>query len=144
MKSQIVLLLLIFATTVLVVGENYSPAADDVTWNSLGHNENDSMPVGNGDLAANVWTEQNGDLVVLVAKADAWTELGKLVKLGRVRVQIAPNPFVGSDDFQQVLRLKNGSVEIRSGANVVLVWVDANRPVIHVEANLKHPATMQA
>src|ERR1017187_9620038 len=124
--------------------ENPFVSVNDVTWKELGHNENDSMPVGNGDLAANVWTEQNGDLVVLVAKADAWTELGKLVKLGRVRVQIAPNPFVGSEDFQQVLRLKNGSVEIRSGANVVLVWVDANRPVIHVEANLKHPATMQA
>jgi alpha-L-fucosidase 2 len=27
---------------------------------------------------------------------------------------------------------------------VVLVWVDANRPVIHVEATLEHPATMQA
>lgn len=24
------------------------------------------MPIGNGDLAANVWTEQNGDLVLLL------------------------------------------------------------------------------
>jgi len=117
---------------------------NDVTWTELGHNENDSMPIGNGDLAANVWTEQNGDLMLLVAKADAWMELGKLVKLGRVRVQIAPNPFVGTADFQQALRLENGSIEIKSGANVVLVWVDAKRPIIHVEATLEHPATMQA
>jgi len=119
-------------------------SANDVTWTELGHNENDSMPIGNGDLAANIWTEQNGDLMLLVAKVDAWTELGKLVKLGRVRVQIAPNPFVGAAHFQQALRLENGSIEIKSGANVVLVWVDANRPVIHVEATLEHPATMQA
>jgi hypothetical protein len=46
--------------------------ANDVKWTSLGRSENDSMPIGNGDLAANVWTEQNGDLVLLVAKSDAW------------------------------------------------------------------------
>jgi hypothetical protein len=28
-----------------------------------------------------------------VAKADAWTDLGKLVKLGRVRMKLSPNPF---------------------------------------------------
>jgi hypothetical protein len=46
-------------------------AHNDVTWTTLGTNENDSMPIGNGDLAANVWTEQNGDLVMLISKADA-------------------------------------------------------------------------
>ena len=131
-------------TVVAHASENPFVSVNDVTWTELGHNENDSMPIGNGDLAANVWTEQNGDLMLLVAKCDAWTELGKLVKLGRVRVQIAPNPFVGTADFKQVLRLENGSIEIKSGANVVLVWVDANRPVIHVEATLEHPATLQA
>ena len=131
-------------TVLAPASENRFVSVNDVTWTELGHNENDSMPIGNGDLAANVWTEQNGDLLVLVAKADAWTELGKLVKLGRVRVQIAPNPFVGAADFQQVLRLEDGSIEIKSGANAVQVWIDANRPVIHVEATLEHPATMQA
>ena len=121
-----------------------SRAGDDVTWTALGKNENDSMPIGNGDLAANVWTETNGDLVLLVAKNDAWTELGKLVKLGRVRVRLEPNPFAGAVDFKQTLHLENGSVEIKSGANALRVWADANRPVIHVEANLEQPATLRA
>ena len=132
------------ATFAAMASENPFVAVNDVTWTELGHNENDSMPIGNGDLAANVWTEQNGDLVLLVAKADAWTELGKLAKLGRVRVHIAPNPFAGAADFKQVLRLEDSSIVISSGANVVTVWIDANRPVIHVEAKLEHPATMQA
>src|ERR1043165_5264620 len=71
-------------------------AAHDVVWNTLGTNETDSMPIGNGDLAVNVWTEQNGDIVLLLAKADSWTEVGKLVKLGRVKIKLAPSPFVGS------------------------------------------------
>jgi alpha-L-fucosidase 2 len=119
-------------------------AQNDVQWTTLGQNENDSMPIGNGDLAANVWTEQNGDLLLLVSKADAWTGLGKLVKLGRVRIHLTPNPFVSGANFMQTLLLENGSIEIKSGTNSLLVWVDANHPVIHVEAKLDHPVTLEA
>jgi alpha-L-fucosidase 2 len=119
-------------------------ANNDVTWTTLGRNENDSMPIGNGDLAANVWTEQNGDLLLLVSKADAWTELNALVKLGRVRVQFAPNPFLRSEDFKQSLHLEDATVAIRSGGNLVEVWVDANDPVLHVRAKLDRPTTMRA
>src|ERR1700683_5829350 len=90
-------------TVVARASENPFVAVNDVTWTELGHNENDSMPIGNGDLAANVWTEQNGDLVLLVAKADAWNELGKLVKLGRGRIQVTPNPFGGAMAFRPTL-----------------------------------------
>ncbi|MGD0940215.1 MAG: DUF5703 domain-containing protein [Terracidiphilus sp.] len=124
--------------------ENPFVTGNDVAWTGLGRNENDSMPIGNGDLAANVWTEQSGDLVLLVAKSDAWTEMGKLVKLGRVRIQLAPNPFVNVVDFTQTLRLEDGSIEIKSGANSVVVWVDANHPVIHVEARLARETTLTA
>lgn len=37
-----------------------SLAPNDVVWTALGQNENDSMPIGNGDPAANFWTEQYG------------------------------------------------------------------------------------
>jgi hypothetical protein len=121
-----------------------SIAVNDVTWTTLGQNENDSMPIGNGDLAANVWTEQNGDLVLLVSKSDAWTNLGMLVKLGRIRIHLTPNPFAGVQDFKQVLRLEDGSIELRSGANAITVWADANHPVIHVEAHLAQPAALEA
>ncbi|HEY6467361.1 MAG TPA: DUF5703 domain-containing protein [Candidatus Acidoferrales bacterium] len=132
------------SATVAFAAGNPFVAANDVTWTTLGQNENDSMPIGNGDLAANVWTEQNGDIVLLVAKADAWTEMGKMVKLGRVRVQLTPNPFANAANFVQVLRLEDATVEIRSGSSRVLIWADANRPVIHVEAQLAHPASMTA
>src|ERR1700679_3601394 len=94
-----------FGTVIALASENPFVSVNDVTWTTLGHNENDSMPIGNGDLAANVWTEQNGGPVMLVAKADSWSELGALVKLGRVRVQLTPNPFASAANFKQVLRL---------------------------------------
>jgi alpha-L-fucosidase 2 len=119
-------------------------AGNDVTWTTLGKNENDSMPIGNGDLAANVWTEQNGDIVLLLAKADAWTETGKSVKLGRVRVKLTPNPFAGATDFHQTLKLETATIELTSGSNAIEIWIDANHPVIHVEGHLEQPTAIEA
>ncbi len=115
----------------------------DVTWHSLGVNENDSMPIGNGSLGANVWTEPNGDLVLLLSSPDAWTEMGKLVKLGRVRIRLTPNPFVGETGFTQVLHLEDGSIEIHAGNSTMRIWVDANHPTVHVEAHTEHPSVLQ-
>jgi alpha-L-fucosidase 2 len=119
-------------------------AQNDVTWNVPGEDENDSMPIGNGDIAANVWTEPNGDLVLLVAKSDAWTETGKLVKLGRLRIRMNHSPFAHPDAFTQTLKLEHGSIEIQSGANALRVWIDANRPVLHVDGHLALPVSWEA
>jgi alpha-L-fucosidase 2 len=124
--------------------ENHFAESNDVTWNSLGTDENDSMPLGNGDLALNVWTEQNGDVVLLLAKSDAWSENGQLVKLGRVRVKLAPNPFAGAVSVTQKLKLETGEVEIQGGGSVLRIWVDANHPVVHVEARTERPVQVEA
>ena len=138
------LFFIFFSSRLWAQDANHFIAGNDVTWTTLGINENDSMPVGNGDIAANVWTEQNGDLMLLVAKADAWAESGALLKLGRVRVRLNPNPFAGATNFTQVLKLEDGSIELKSGENTVRIWIDANHPVIHTEAHLEHPGTFQA
>ncbi len=65
--------------SLLFASLSLAAAAADVTWNSLGTNENDSMPLGNGDFALNVWTEQNGDILLLLAKSDAWSENAQLL-----------------------------------------------------------------
>src|ERR1035438_6788956 len=80
-------LLLICLPLALSAEENHFIAANDVAWDSLGTNETNSMQIGNGDIALNVWTEQNGDIVLLIAKSDAWSENGQLLKLGRGRVR---------------------------------------------------------
>jgi hypothetical protein len=119
--------------------------ACNVVWDSLGKNFRDSMPIGNGDLGLNVWTEQNGDLVFLIGKDDAWTESAQLVKLGRVRVKLSPNPFTQAKNFRQELELRDGEIQITDEAgDKLLVWVDANRPVVHVEAQTKAPTILQA
>ena len=118
-------------------------AQNDVAWTTLGAGQGDSMPIGNGDLAANVWTEPNGDIVLLLAKADAWTETGKLVKLGRIRIQTTPSVFTGKQ-FSQTLRLESGSIELKEGTNSALIWTDANHSALHIQVHSGQRVTVRA
>lgn len=121
--------------------------AYNVAWDTPSADSSGSMPLGNGDIGLNVWVEPNGDLLFYIAKTDAWSEIGRLLKLGRVRVRLEPNPFAGGAPFRQTLKLRQGEIEItggQTGAQTTLrVWVDANQPVIHVEAS-GAPTTMRA
>ena len=122
-----------------------SAAEYSVTWTSPGASYKDSMPIGNGDLGINLWTEANGDIIFLIAKTDAWTENGQLVKLGRVRLSMDGNPFKAGSAFRQVLEPRTGSIELRGESSAVMrVWVDANAPAIHLEMRGSQPVRLKA
>ena len=122
-----------------------SLSAYDVKFDSLGHSSCNSMPLGNGDIGLNVWTEQNGDVLFYISKSDAWEEADNLVKVGRVRVSLSPNPFAGVKTVQQVLKLKDGEIQVSNGLGTVLkVWVDANHPVVRVQVSSPQPLHLKA
>jgi hypothetical protein len=112
----------------------------NVVWTSPSKDFNGSMPIGNGELAANVWVEPTGDLIFYLSKSDAWSGGGpepELLKLGRVRVRLDKPLYQEGSDFQQELDLKTGSIIIHSSLGdqkrEVRFWIDANRPVVHVD-----------
>lgn len=95
-----------------------------------------SMPLGNGDIGANVWVEENGDLCLYLSKTDAWSEHLRLLKLGKIRVRLTPAPKIG-EHFHQELSLKDGTLHIRfedSQVNI-RVWIDASNPAAHIEVS---------
>jgi len=118
----------------------------NVEWSELGKSSRDSMPLGNGDLAANVWVEENGDVCLYLAKSDSWSEMiarsEGLLKLGRVRVSFSPNSFQPGT-FHQVLRLREGVVALTGGEPGkelrVKLWVDAHANVLRIEADAAQP-----
>ncbi len=109
---------------------------ESLVWERPGKTSADSMPLGNGDLGLNVWVEEDGDLLFYLSKTDAWDENARLLKLGRIRVSLSPNPFVAGADFRQQLDVANGCIRIQSAiGNAALhltLWVDANRPVVRL------------
>jgi hypothetical protein len=122
--------------------------ACNVVWTSPSRDSNGSMPIGNGDIGLNVWAQQGGDLIFYISKTDAWDEHCRLLKLGRVRVHLDPNPFTVGAPFKQTLRLRQGEIGIVAGpqgaAAKIRVWVDAHRPQAHVEMEFDRPVRVKA
>jgi uncharacterized protein DUF5703 len=122
-------------------------ATPDVVWDSPSKDSSGSMPLGNGDVGLNVWVEEGGDLLFYVSKTDAWSENGRLLKIGRVRVALTPNPFAAGEPFKQHLNPEQGAITIEAGeaaAQVKLrVWVDANYPAARVEVESARPCEVR-
>ncbi len=113
-------------------------------WNSPSQNAAGSMPIGNGEVGLNVWVEPDGDLLFYISRTDAWSECSRLLKLGRVRVHLSPNPFAAGAPFRQELKLGAGQILIRAGDAMLRVFVDADTPVIYVSGASKTPRTVTA
>jgi len=122
--------------------------AQNLTWTTPGTGELDSMPLGNGETALNVWTMANGELEFYISRTDAWAENGNagggnyaLVKLAKLNVQLSPAP--GTATFSQKLDMRRGEMRVTyEDGTTLLVWVDANNDVIHVEADCASPKTL--
>ncbi|GAH80214.1 unnamed protein product, partial [marine sediment metagenome] len=121
----------------------------NVLWNSPSADYNGSMPIGNGDIGANVWVEDGGDLLFYISKTDSWSENARLLKLGKVRVRLNPNPFVKGCTFKQELDLKNGVIKITSSTKSpetsidLHFWIDANNPAIRIVGNTSAKTTVE-
>ena len=120
----------------------------NIVWASQSRNSGESMPCGGGDIGLNVWVE-DGDLRFYVGQAGCRDENGALLKHGRVRVSLSPNPFGKGSTFRQELKLRQGFVEVRgctdeAGEATVRVWAEVHRPVVHVDIEAAEPLTAAA
>ncbi len=113
------------------------------TWTSQSADVTGSMPIGNGETGCNVWV-QNNVIHFLIGRTDAWNDANDngwvesmLPKLAKIDVTITPNPF--SSGFSQVLKLKEGEIEIIGGTGVsqkdIIMYVDANASVVRIEGH---------
>ncbi|MCC6125553.1 MAG: hypothetical protein IT426_11365 [Pirellulales bacterium] len=120
----------------------------NVVWTTPSKDAAGSMPLGNGELGLNLWIEENGDLQFYISRTDSLSEISQLVKLGKVRVSLAPNPFLGGAPFKQELRLREGRCEITGGEGEkrvkLTVFVDAERPVVHILGESASPLAVKA
>ena len=149
----------LLAILVLAVGSTSAsmaqraPAANNLidqyntVWKTQSENAGESMPCAGGDIGLNVWVE-NDDLLFYIGRAGCRDENGALLKLGRVRVKLIPNPFQ-SGAFRQELKLRQGHVLVGAkqadGSPVAIkIWVEVFRPVVHVDVDSESPVVVEA
>ena len=116
--------------------------AYNIVWDAPSRNSSESMPCGGGDIGLNVWVE-DGEVLFYMQRSGSLAETSEYLKLGRARLRLEPNPFAAPDvAFRQELKLREGHVEIRGSAAgkdgrrleaTVRIWVETQRPVIHVD-----------
>lgn len=116
-------------------------------WLTQSRNSSQSMPLGGGNIGLNVWTENN-QILFYIARSGTFDENNTLLKLGRVRLTLSPNPFESGTTFKQELHLNDGYLTITGTTNKrttkVKFWVDVFRPVVHAEINSSQPVTATA
>jgi len=136
----------LFLAATMVAAET-SVSEYNIVWETPSKDSSGSMPIGNGDIGLNVWVNPAGELVFYISKTDSWSENARLLKLGSGRVSLTPNLLAG-DSFRQTLELEAGEIEIIAGdgkdKKVLRVWVDANRPIIYVEALAEEAFDLEA
>src|SRR6185436_4642898 len=86
-------------------------------------------------------------LLFYISQSGTFDENNALLKLGRVRVKLSPNPFEGKK-FAQQLILKDGYVNIKASngklSTNIDVWVDVFHPVIHIDIRNNIQVTTEA
>jgi hypothetical protein len=130
----------------LITPNVFSQEKDNVVWSSQSNNSAESMPVGGGDIGLNLWVEK-GEVYLYLSKSGTFDENNTLLKVGRVKLNLSPNPFEGKT-FKQELVLKDGYAQIL-GSNgrlnaKIKVWVDVFNPVIHLDVKSNHKVITEA
>ncbi len=118
----------------------------NISWKTQSKNAGESMPCGGGDIGLNVWMENN-EVLFYIARSGHFDENNSMLKAGRVRMKIVPNPFENGS-FTQELNLQDGYVSITGTKGphtaVIKIWVDVFKPVINVEVNSNKPVITEA
>ena len=150
LASTILLGTTLIAGQRLRAGDSAAQAVDrgNVVFDSPSKDFHGAMPLGNGQVGVSAWVEENGDMVFYISKTDAYDDNNRLLKLGRVRVRLTPNPVVAGGPYRQELKLGSGEFVVQAGkgdaAVTLRLWVDANQPVIRLEAEGKKPFDIRA
>lgn len=132
--------LFIISLTFLSLPIAHSQQLPSVIWDTPSRNSSESMPCGGGDIGMNVWVE-NGDLLFYLSRSGTFDEHNCMLKQGRIRLRLSPNPFLNATDFRQELKLNDGFVEIAAGETTIQLWADVHRPVVHLELDSRKPVT---
>eukprot|EP00961_Rhodomonas_salina_P270657 3657065-Rhodomonas_salina.1 len=115
----------------------------NIVWRKPSNSSAGSMPIGNGDLAANVWVDGNGDVNCLLAKGDAWSGLGRLLKIGLVTISISPRAPLLVKDLEQILQLTNASIRIHGKEVELEVSIDVSSNTLRATVTAStHPVTV--
>ncbi len=96
-----------------------------------------SIPLGNGEVGANVWLEADGAVRLLISRTDAWSESMRLIKTGLIKLHLNPNPFEGG--AKGTFSLQDATLLLTGGGVQIRAYMDAHAPCLRVKVESETP-----
>lgn len=110
-------------------------SAYDFRYKGLMKNAMQSIPVGNGDIGANVWAVKN-EICILLSKCDAFSRLHRLLKTGFIRLRFPDGVLNKKTLFH--LSLEEGILRIENKNINCEIYADAHAPVYKINLSGKY------
>lgn len=144
----LILLLCSYVTNISIAAPTLPEKLQDYNprWTVQSKNSSESMPCGGGDIGMNIWVENN-EVLLYLSRPGTFDENNVFLKLGRIRLNLQPNPFDGAK-FCQELKLHDGYVEIEAVKNnkrmSMEIWANVFTPVVEIAINSDEPLSLSA
>lgn len=98
-----------------------------------------SLPLGNGEITAQVWTNKDGSIQSYLATSDSRDGMDNPIKVGKLTIRFEPNIFANGSGYTEVLLLNEGSFRIKNSIADISCRVDANHPQLIISGTSKVP-----
>lgn len=94
-----------------------------------------SMPLGNGEISSQVWTDKEGKIQFYLGTTDSRDAMDNLLKVGKLTIQFEPNIIATGANYSEELLLNEGVFRIKNKLADIRFRVDANHPEIIISGS---------
>lgn len=133
--------MLLLGVSTYTAGQSLEPF--NLHFTTQGNGSEASMILGNGDITANAWVDRHDhQLYFYIGKSDTHNDQDQLYKVGKIKVGFSPNILVEDGAYAETFRIADATYRIKTKYATLTLRVDANNPVILLDAKTTIPAKM--
>ncbi len=134
-------LLLCFALMMMGAYDSFAQQVSDfnLKFSDRGIDSWSSLPLGNGEIATQAWTNEEGKIQFYLGTTDSRDGMDNVIKIGKLTIGFEPNILVNGTAYSEELRLNEGILSIQNTLADIQIRVDANNPEIIVSGSSKVP-----
>lgn len=115
----------------------------NLRFNEPGTDSWSSLPLGNGEITAQVWTGKDGTIQYYLATSDSRDGMDNPIKVGKLTIQFEPNIIATGSGYTEELLLHEGLFRIKNSVADIVLRVDAGHPQVIISGTSKVPVNIK-
>lgn len=118
-------------------------ASFNLSFNEKGTDSWSSMPLGNGELSAQVWTNPEGGIEMYMGRTDSYDAMDNLIKIGKLSLHFQPNILSMGDRYSETLLLEEGILRVQNSIARIDIRVDASHQLLSISGKSSVPVQVR-